>query len=64
MIQSDLRAFLAEVEKGGELKTVTGAHWDKEMGAVTEPGKFADWIAPPGKGIYGQPLDFDYVRFN
>ena len=36
MIQSDLRAFLAEVEKGGELKTVTGAHWDKEMGAVTE----------------------------
>ena len=36
MIQSDLREFLAEVEKGGELKTVTGAHWDKEMGAVTE----------------------------
>ncbi len=34
------------------------------MGAVTEPGKFANWIAPPGKGIYGQPLDFDYVRFN
>ena len=36
MIQSDLREFLGEVEKGGELKTVTGAHWDKEMGAVTE----------------------------
>lgn len=36
MIQSDLREFLAEVEKGGELKTVHGAHWDKEMGAVTE----------------------------
>ncbi len=34
------------------------------MGAVTEPGKFANWIAPPGKGVYGQPLDFDYVRFN
>ena len=28
------------------------------------PGKFAGWIAPPAKGIYGQPLDFDYVRFN
>lgn len=36
MIQTDLRAFLAEVEKGGELETVKGAHWDKEMGAVTE----------------------------
>ncbi len=34
------------------------------MGPVTEPGKFAGWIAPPAKGIYGQPLDFDYVRFN
>ena len=34
------------------------------MGAVTEPGKFANWIAPPAKGIYGQPLDFEYVRFN
>ena len=21
-------------------------------------------FAPPAKGIYGQPLDFDYVRFN
>lgn len=35
-VQTDLRAFLAAVEKGGELKTVRGAHWDKEMGAVTE----------------------------
>ena len=34
------------------------------MGAVTAPGKYANWIAPPAKGIYGQPLDFDYVRFN
>ena len=40
------------------------AYIDSLMGAVTEPGKFANWIAPPGKGIYGQPLDFDYVRFN
>ncbi|MGE0746636.1 MAG: UbiD family decarboxylase [Rhodospirillales bacterium] len=35
-VQTDLRAFLAAVENGGELKTVRGAHWDKEMGAVTE----------------------------
>ena len=36
MVQTDLRDFLAEVEAAGELKTVQGAHWDKEMGAVTE----------------------------
>jgi len=27
-----------------------------------EQGKFAGWIAPPPKGINGQPADFDYVR--
>ena len=32
--------------------------------AVTEPGKFAGWVAPPGRGIDGKPLDFEYVRFN
>lgn len=32
------------------------------MVSVTEPGKFANWIAPPPKGINGKPLDFDYVR--
>src|SRR6202008_4874425 len=33
-------------------------------GRVAEPGKFANWIAPPVKGINGKPLDFQYVRFN
>ncbi len=32
-------------------------------GAVTEPGRMANWIAPPARGINGQPPDFDYVRF-
>ncbi len=32
------------------------------MAPCTEPGKFANWIAPPPKGINSQPLDFDYVR--
>ena len=32
--------------------------------AVTQPGKFAHWIAPPLRGINGQATDFDYVRFN
>ena len=36
MIQTDLREFLAAVEAAGELQTVAGAHWDKELGAVTE----------------------------
>jgi benzoyl-CoA 2,3-dioxygenase component B len=33
------------------------------MGRVVEPGKFANWIAPPMMGINRQPVDFDYVRF-
>jgi len=32
--------------------------------AVTQPGKFAHWIAPPARGINNQPADFEYVRFN
>jgi len=33
-------------------------------GRVVEPGKFANWIAPPARGINNQPLNFEYVRFN
>ncbi|MBZ5529042.1 MAG: benzoyl-CoA 2,3-epoxidase subunit BoxB [Acidobacteriia bacterium] len=33
-------------------------------GRVIEPGKFANWIAPPIRGINQQPLNFEYVRFN
>lgn len=29
-----------------------------------EPGKFANWIAPPARGINHQPIDFQYVRFH
>jgi len=32
------------------------------MVPVTEPGKFAAWIAPPAKGIDGKPVEFEYVR--
>ena len=32
--------------------------------AVVEPGKFANWIAPPARGINNQPANFEYVRFN
>jgi benzoyl-CoA 2,3-dioxygenase component B len=34
------------------------------MGRVVEPGRFANWIAPPAMGINKQPVDFQYVRFN
>ena len=33
------------------------------MGRVVEPGRFANWIAPPAMGINKQPVDFEYVRF-
>ncbi len=32
------------------------------MVPVTERGKFANWIAPPARGIHGKPIDFEYVR--
>jgi benzoyl-CoA 2,3-epoxidase subunit B len=34
------------------------------MGRVAEPGRFANWIAPPARGIDNRPVDFEYVRFN
>jgi benzoyl-CoA 2,3-dioxygenase component B len=34
------------------------------MQRVTEPGKFAGWIAPPDGGINNQGLAYDYVRMN
>jgi benzoyl-CoA 2,3-dioxygenase component B len=33
-------------------------------GRVVAPGKFANWIAPPSRGVNNQPLNFEYVRFN
>ncbi|HZT57675.1 MAG TPA: benzoyl-CoA 2,3-epoxidase subunit BoxB [Pyrinomonadaceae bacterium] len=32
------------------------------MKPVTEPGKIANWIAPPASGIKGKPFEFEYVR--
>jgi len=34
------------------------------MGRCVEPGKYANWIAAPARGINNQPVDFEYVRFN
>ena len=43
-------------------------HEDREfvqslMKPVTEPGKMANYIAPPARGINNKPVDFEYVRF-
>jgi len=32
------------------------------MKPVTEPGKIANWIAPPASGIKGKPFEFEYVK--
>ena len=32
------------------------------MRPSVEPGVFATWIAPPRRGINGQPMNFEYVR--
>jgi benzoyl-CoA 2,3-dioxygenase component B len=32
------------------------------MKPVLEVGRMANWIAPPAKGINGQPLSFEYLR--
>ena len=32
------------------------------MKPVTEPGKIASWVAPPSKGVNGQPFEYEYVR--
>jgi benzoyl-CoA 2,3-dioxygenase component B len=34
------------------------------MRRVVAPGKIAGWIAPPPRGINGQPFDYEYVKFH
>jgi len=34
------------------------------MHPVTELGKIANWVAPPPRGVNGQPFEFEYVRKN
>jgi len=34
------------------------------MKPVYEPGKFANWIAPPARGINGQSVEHKYVKFD
>jgi len=34
------------------------------MQPVYEPGKIANWLAPPPRGINGKPFEFEYVKLN
>ncbi|MEO6594183.1 MAG: benzoyl-CoA 2,3-epoxidase subunit BoxB, partial [Planctomycetota bacterium] len=34
------------------------------MVKVTEPNKFANYIAPPQNGVNDKPIDFQYVQFH
>ena len=52
-----------EAKKHEWLPTEEDQAWvESLMRPETEPGKFASWIAPPPRGVNGQPLDFEYVR--
>jgi len=52
-----------EAKKHEWLPTEEDQAWVQSlMRPETEPGRFASWIAPPPRGVNGQPLDFEYVR--
>ena len=36
MLWNDLREFLEKLEEAGELKKVFGAHWENDIGGITE----------------------------
>lgn len=52
-----------EQRKGEWLPSAGDREWVRSlMHRVHERGKIAAWIAPPAKGINGNPFDFEYVR--
>jgi UbiD family decarboxylase len=65
MSYNDLRGWMAEVDKLGELKIIEGAHWDKEIGCIGDmmavrngPALLFDKIPgyPPGFRVLGNPF--------
>ena len=55
----DLRGYLKQIEEMGELRVITGAHWDSEIGQITEllfhqdssPAVLFDYIPGGPKGF-------------
>ena len=61
--------MISETEWQGKVRNWLPSEEDRAyvaslMGRVVEPGKMANWIAPPAIGINRQSVDFEYVRFN
>jgi benzoyl-CoA 2,3-dioxygenase component B len=53
-----------ESQRAGWLPTDSDrAYVGSLMQSVTEPGKMANWIAPPRAGINDKPIDWEYVKF-
>ena len=53
-----------EAKKAQWLPTPEDREYVKScMVQCKEPGEYANWIAPPKKGINGQAVDFEYVKF-
>ena len=58
-----LSALEFERRKGEWLPSESDrAYVSSLMHRVVEPGKMANWVSAPRKGIHGQSLDFQYVR--
>jgi len=54
-----------EAKKGDWLPTEEDRALVKSMMVrVTEPGKMANWVAPPAKGIHGKDVEFEYVKLH
>ena len=52
-----------EAQQSGWLPTISDREYvGSLMKPVTEPGRIANWIAPPASGIKGKPFEFEYVR--
>lgn len=53
MRSRDLREWMSQVDQLGELKRIDGAHWDVEIGAITELGHH--------RGEHSHALLFDHI---
>jgi benzoyl-CoA 2,3-dioxygenase component B len=58
-----LSAEAWQAQQGAWLPTAADrAYVQSLMTPVTQRGQLAQWIAPPARGINGQPFEFEYVR--
>ena len=57
-MKTDLRSWLTDVEAHGELQTVNGADWNKEIGTVVELNAKARGPALLFDHIKGYPAGF------